>query len=142
MRQVKSAVKEMSKGDRRIKCVVAIPGIDGHWTAAYVVSHALRDMGAEVVYLGNGMPEEIVQTAIEEDAELIGLSFHSGTHMVYSQELINLLRAKKAGSIKIVVGGTIPSQDIRKLKEIGISEVFPAGSTLQQITTYVRKHCG
>jgi len=102
-----------------------------------VVAQALRDAGMEVIYVGNQMPEEIVQTAIEEDVDVIGLSSLSGNHMILAPEVVRLLKEKGMDETMVVLGGTIPPDDIPKLKETGITEIFGPGSSLKEIIQFI-----
>jgi methylmalonyl-CoA mutase C-terminal domain/subunit len=123
---------------RRIRVVVAKPGLDGHDRGAKVVARALRDAGMEVIYTGlRQSPEQIVAAAAQEDADVIGLSILSGAHLPICQKLIELLRASRMEDVKVVVGGIIPAQDIPELKKMGIAEVFLPGASLQEVVRSV-----
>jgi methylmalonyl-CoA mutase C-terminal domain/subunit len=123
---------------RRIRVVVAKPGLDGHDRGAKVVARALRDAGMEVIYTGlRQSPEQIVAAAAQEDADVIGLSILSGAHLPICQKLIELLRASRMEDVKVVVGGIIPAQDIPELKKMGIAEVFLPGASLQDVVRSV-----
>ncbi|NAZ13401.1 MAG: methylmalonyl-CoA mutase [Desulfurococcales archaeon] len=125
---------------RRYKVIVAKLGLDGHDRGAKVVARALRDAGFEVVYTGiRQTPEMVVNTAIQEDADVIGISLLSGAHMALVPMVLKLLREKGAGDIKVVVGGTIPPDDAEKLKEMGVAEVFPPDTPLSYIIKKVRE---
>jgi methylmalonyl-CoA mutase C-terminal domain/subunit len=125
---------------RRYKVIVAKLGLDGHDRGAKVVARALRDAGFEVVYTGiRQTPEMVVNTAIQEDADVIGISLLSGAHMALVSMVLKLLREKGAGDIKVVVGGTIPPDDAEKLKEMGVAEVFPPDTPLSYIIKRVRE---
>ena len=119
------------------RIVLARLGMDAHWRGSIVVARALRDAGMEVIYLGNQLPEAIVQSAIQEDADVIGLSSLSGNHMDLAPEVVKLLRAKGAGDIAVVLGGTVPPDDIALLKEAGIAEVFGPGTSLEKIVSFI-----
>ncbi|MFQ5924413.1 MAG: cobalamin B12-binding domain-containing protein [Dehalococcoidia bacterium] len=123
-----------------IRVLMAKPGFDGHWRGATVVSLALRDAGMDVIYTGNLPPEEIVEAAIQEDVDVIGLSILAAGHMKLISEVIQLLRDKGVTDTLVVVGGTIPQEDIPKLKEMGVAEVFHPGSRLEAIVDYVRNN--
>ncbi len=125
----------MKKGFR---IIIARLGMDAHWRGSMVVARALRDAGMEVIYLGNTMPEAIVQTAIQEDTDVIGLSTLSGNHMLLAPEVVRLLKKKDAEDIAVVLGGSIPPNDIKSLKEIGIAEVFGPGSSLKHIIQFIQ----
>ena len=124
--------------DRPLKVLIAKPGLDGHDRGAKVVAHALRDAGCEVIYTGlkRGV-EEIVQEAIQEDADVIGLSILSGAHLTLCQKLLDRLRAAEA-EIPVVVGGTIPATDAEALLAMGVQHVFPTGTHLPEIVAYFR----
>jgi methylmalonyl-CoA mutase C-terminal domain/subunit len=123
----------------RIRVVVAKPGLDGHDRGAKVVARALRDAGMEVVYTGlHQTPEQIVETAIQEDADVIGLSVLSGAHMTLFERLIALLRERDATDIVVIGGGIIPEDDIPLLKELGVAEVFTPGAPTTRIVEWVR----
>lgn len=121
-----------------IRVVVAKPGLDGHDRGAQVVARALRDAGAEVIYTGiRQTPEMIVAIAIEEDADCIGLSLLSGSHLEYSKAVIELLKAKGASDIAVIVGGIIPDDDVDELRQVGVSAIFGPGSSLAEIVATV-----
>ena len=122
----------------RIRIVVAKPGLDGHDRGAKIVARALRDAGHEVIYTGlHQTPEQIVETAIQEDADLIGLSVLSGAHMTLFRRLIELLRERDASDIRVFGGGIIPDEDIPALQELGVAQVFTPGATTGEITAWV-----
>jgi methylmalonyl-CoA mutase C-terminal domain/subunit len=122
-----------------IRIVVAKPGLDGHDRGAKVIARALRDAGHEVIYTGlHQTPEQIVETAIQEDADVIGLSVLSGAHMTLFKKLINLLDERDARDIVVIGGGIIPEADIPLLKEMGVAEVFTPGATTTGIVAWVR----
>jgi methylmalonyl-CoA mutase, C-terminal domain len=122
----------------RIRIVVAKPGLDGHDRGVKIVARALRDAGHEVVYTGlHQTPEQIVETAIQEDADLIGLSVLSGAHMTLFRRLIELLHARGADDIRVFGGGIIPDEDIPVLEEMGVAKVFTPGATTSEITGWV-----
>ncbi len=108
-------------------------GMDAHWRGSIVVARALRDAGMEVVYIGNQMPENIVETALQEDVDIIGLSSLSGNHMELAPEVVNLLQEKDMGDTPVILGGTVPPDDIPKLKEAGLKEIFGPGTPLEEI---------
>jgi methylmalonyl-CoA mutase C-terminal domain/subunit len=120
-----------------IRIVIARLGMDAHWRGSIVVARALRDAGMEVIYLGNQMPENIVEAAIQEDADIIGLSTLSGNHMILVPKVVKLLREKNMSDTKVILGGTIPPDDILKLKEEGVAEVFGPGAPLKEIIGFV-----
>ena len=122
-----------------IRIVVAKPGLDGHDRGAKVIARALRDAGHEVIYTGlHQTPEQIVETAIQEDADVIGLSVLSGAHMTLFKKLIDLLDERDARDIVVIGGGIIPEADIPLLSEIGVARVFTPGATTHEIVDWVR----
>jgi methylmalonyl-CoA mutase C-terminal domain/subunit len=126
---------------RRIRIVVGKPGLDGHDRGAKIVARALRDAGHEVVYTGlHQTPEQIVETAIQEDADLIGLSVLSGAHMTLFRRLIELLAERDASDIVVFGGGIIPEEDIPVLQELGVAKVFTPGATTGEISGWVAEH--
>ena len=122
---------------KSIRVVIARLGMDAHWRGSIVVARALRDAGMEVIYLGNQMPESIVETAIQEDADVVGLSTLSGNHMILAPEVVKILKQKGMEETLVVLGGTVPPDDIPKLKEAGIAEVFGPGTPLKKIIKFV-----
>ncbi|MDX6285564.1 MAG: isobutyryl-CoA mutase small subunit [Frankiales bacterium] len=132
-----------ASGTGLIRVVVAKPGLDGHDRGAKVVARALRDAGMEVIYTGlHQTPEQIVETAIQEDADCIGLSVLSGAHMTLFKKTIELLREKDAGDIVVFGGGIVPDADIPELKQLGVAEIFTPGATTQSIVEWVRSNVG
>ena len=124
--------------NRKIRVVVAKPGLDGHDRGAKIIARALRDAGMEVIYTGlHQTPEQIVETVLQEDADAVGLSILSGAHMTLVPKVIELLREQEAGEVVVTVGGTIPSQDIEELKELGVAEVFTPGAPTQSIIDFI-----
>jgi methylmalonyl-CoA mutase, C-terminal domain len=124
-----------------IRIVVAKPGLDGHDRGAKVIARALRDAGHEVIYTGlHQTPEQIVETAIQEDADVIGLSVLSGAHMTLFKKLLALLDERDARDIVVIGGGIIPEADIPLLKEIGVAEVFTPGASTTSIVSWVKQH--
>jgi len=122
---------------KNIRVVIARLGMDAHWRGSILVARAMRDAGMEVIYLGNQLPQNIVQTALEEDADVIGLSTLSGNHMILVPEIIRLIKNSRMDGITVILGGTIPLDDIPKLKKIGIAEVFGSGTPLKRIIDFV-----
>jgi len=123
--------------------IVAKAGLDGHDRGAKVIARALRDAGMEVIYTGLFQsPEQIVQTAIQEDADGIGLSILSGAHMTLFPAVLEQLAAAGAGDIVFFGGGTIPADDARELRELGVREIFTPGAPLANIVTFVERECG
>jgi methylmalonyl-CoA mutase C-terminal domain/subunit len=122
----------------RLRIVVAKPGLDGHDRGAKIVARALRDAGHEVIYTGlHQTPEQIVETAIQEDADLIGLSVLSGAHMTLFRRLLELLAERDASDIVVFGGGIVPDEDIPVLEELGVAKVFTPGATTTEITDWV-----
>ena len=132
----------MSTSDR-IRVVIAKPGLDGHDRGAKVVARALRDAGMEVVYTGlHQTPEQIVETAIQEDADAVGLSVLSGAHMTLFRRVMELLAQREATDIVVFGGGIIPDADVPELRAMGVAEVFGPGATMRSIVDWVRAHVG
>ncbi|HKG17508.1 MAG TPA: cobalamin B12-binding domain-containing protein [Solirubrobacteraceae bacterium] len=129
--------------DRKIRVVVAKPGLDGHDRGAKIIARALRDAGMEVIYTGlHQTPEQIVATVVQEDADAVGLSILSGAHMTLVPKVAELLRAEQADDVVLTVGGTIPADDIEELKRLGVAEVFTPGAPTQQIVDFIRDAVG
>ena len=119
----------------KIRILIAKPGLDGHDKGAKIVALALRDAGYEVIYSGlHQTLEQIIQTAAQESVDVIGVSIMSGAHLPISEKLIAMMKEKGLDDIFLTVGGVIPYQDIPKLKEMGVSEVFPGGTSFEEIT--------
>ena len=126
-------------GDKKIRVLMSKPGIDGHWRGGIVVSRALRDAGMELIFGGFQNTEQIVQSAIDEDVDVIGLSIHSGAHFAYTQQVIDLLKEKGVfEDFLILVGGVIPSRDFSKLKEMGVANVYGPGALVGDIVDYIK----
>ena len=124
---------------KKIRVVVAKPGLDGHDRGAKIIARALRDAGMEVIYTGlHQTPEQIVETVLQEDADAVGLSILSGAHMTLVPKVVELLEGQEAGDVIVTVGGTIPADDIPELKELGVAEVFTPGSPTQEIVDFIR----
>jgi methylmalonyl-CoA mutase C-terminal domain/subunit len=125
--------------ERKIRVVVAKPGLDGHDRGAKIIARALRDAGMEVIYTGlHQTPEQIVETVLQEDADAVGLSILSGAHRTLVPRVVELLREQDAGDVVVTVGGTIPTQDIPELKELGVAEVFTPGAPTQAIIDFIQ----
>jgi len=125
--------------ERPIRVVIAKPGLDGHDRGAKVIARALRDAGFEVIYTGlHQTPEQIVETAIQEDADAIGISILSGAHMTLVPRILELLRENGAEDVVVTVGGTIPREDAETLRELGVAEVFTPGAPLAGIVDFLR----
>jgi len=129
----------MSK--RRIRVLVAKPGLDGHDRGAKIVARALRDAGMEVIYTGlRQTPEQIASAALQEDVDAIGISILSGAHNTIVPRICELMRAQGLADVLLVIGGIIPNEDIPELKKAGVSEVFQPGATTQEIVDFIREH--
>jgi methylmalonyl-CoA mutase C-terminal domain/subunit len=127
--------------ERRIRVLVAKPGLDGHDRGAKIIARSLRDAGMEVIYTGlRQTPEAIVAAALQEDVEAIGISILSGAHNTIVPRITALMRTQKLEDVLLVVGGIIPDEDIPGLKKAGVSEVFQPGASTQEIVEYIRSH--
>ncbi len=127
--------------NERLRVVVAKPGLDGHDRGAKIIARAFRDAGFEVIYTGlRQTPEQIVNAALQEDADVVGLSVLSGAHMTLCPRIMDLMKKEGLDEVLVVVGGIIPDQDIVKLKEFGVAEVFQPGASTEDIITYVRQN--
>jgi len=125
--------------DRKIRVVVAKPGLDGHDRGAKIIARALRDAGMEVIYTGlHQTPEQIAATVVQEDADAVGLSILSGAHMTLVPRVVDLLKDQGAEDVVLTVGGTIPNDDIPELKELGVDEIFTPGATTDDIVEFIR----
>jgi methylmalonyl-CoA mutase, C-terminal domain len=125
--------------EKKIRVVVAKPGLDGHDRGAKIIARALRDAGMEVIYTGlHQTPEQIVETVIQEDADAVGLSILSGAHMTLVPRVLELLKEQGADDVIVTLGGTIPSDDVKELKELGVAEVFTPGASTQQAVDFIR----
>jgi len=128
---------------KKIRVVVAKPGLDGHDRGAKIIARALRDAGMEVIYTGlHQTPEQIVETVLQEDADAVGLSILSGAHMTIVPRVMELLRDQDADDVVVTVGGTIPSDDIDELKRTGVAEIFTPGASTQQIIDFIAQAVG
>jgi methylmalonyl-CoA mutase C-terminal domain/subunit len=124
---------------KKIRVVVAKPGLDGHDRGAKIIARALRDAGMEVIYTGlHQTPEQIVETVIQEDADAVGLSILSGAHMTLVPRVMELLHEQGAEDVIVTLGGTIPSDDVKELKELGVAEVFTPGASTQEAVDFIR----
>jgi methylmalonyl-CoA mutase cobalamin-binding domain/chain len=140
MAEAADTKEESRSGARKIRVVVAKPGLDGHDRGAKIIARALRDAGMEVIYTGlHQTPEQIVETVIQEDADAVGLSILSGAHMTLVPRVAELLKDQGAEDVILVVGGTIPNDDIPELKKLGVSEVFTPGAPVQGIVDFIRE---
>jgi methylmalonyl-CoA mutase C-terminal domain/subunit len=123
----------------KLRVIVAKPGLDGHDRGAKIVARALRDGGVEVIYTGlHQTPEQIVEAAIQEDADAVGLSLHSGAHMTLFPKVVKLLRERGAGDILVFGGGIVPAEDIAKLEAEGVERIFTPGASTQEIVEWLR----
>ena len=126
---------------KKLRILVAKPGLDGHDRGAKIIARALRDAGMEVIYTGlHQTPEMIVNAAVQEDVDAIGLSIMSGAHMTLFPAVLDLLKEQKAADIEVFGGGIIPDDDIPRLKQLGVSEIFTPGSSTQDIVQWIRQH--
>ena len=127
--------------ERKIRVLVAKPGLDGHDRGARVVAYGLRDAGFEVIYTGlRQTPEQIATAAVQEDVDVIGLSVLSGAHLALTRKVIEQLREQDAADIPVLVGGLIPEADKAALKEMGVAEVFTAGTPISSIASFINSH--
>ena len=127
--------------EKKIRVLVAKPGLDGHDRGAKVICRALRDAGIEVIYTGlRRTPEEIVNATIQEDVDVVGLSILSGAHNVLLPKIVKLLRDEGCVDVKVIAGGIIPDKDVSRLKSEGIMEVFPPGTTTKDIVKWIKDH--
>jgi methylmalonyl-CoA mutase, C-terminal domain len=126
---------------RKIRVVIAKPGLDGHDRGAKIIARALRDAGMEVIYTGlHQTPEQIVETAIQEDADAVGISILSGAHMTLVPRILEGLKENGVEDVLVVVGGTIPKDDVAELKQQGVAEVFTPGAPVSEIVEFLREH--
>lgn len=127
----------------RARVLIAKPGLDGHDQGAKVIAYGLKDAGFEVIYTGlRRTPEDIANAALDEDVDVIGLSILSGAHLSIVKRLMDLLREKDIGDKLVLVGGIIPEEDIPKLKEMGVAEVFVSGTYIGQVADFIREKTG
>jgi methylmalonyl-CoA mutase C-terminal domain/subunit len=128
-----------TSSEKKIRVVVAKPGLDGHDRGAKIIARALRDAGMEVIYTGlHQTPEQIVETVIQEDADAVGLSILSGAHMTLVPRIMELLQAQGIDDVVVTVGGTIPDDDVAELKSLGVAEVFTPGAPTQEAIDFIR----
>ena len=131
----------MAVKEQKIRVLVAKPGLDGHDRGAKVVARALRDAGMEVIYTGlRQTPEQIVNAALQEDVDAIGISILSGAHNTIVPRIMELLKEKKLDDVLVVVGGIIPEQDVIYLKSLGVSAIFLPGTSTEDTITFIREH--
>ena len=134
-----SDAQKQPEGGRKIRVVVAKPGLDGHDRGAKIIARALRDAGMEVIYTGlHQTPEQIAATVIQEDADAVGLSILSGAHMTLVPRVVDLLREEGIDDVVLAVGGTIPADDAPELKKLGVAEVFTPGASTDEIVDFIR----
>ncbi len=127
--------------EKRLRIIVAKPGLDGHDRGAKIIARALRDAGFEVIYTGlHQTPEMIAEAAVQEDADAVGLSVLSGAHMTLFPEVMRLLKEKGAGDVALFGGGIIPEEDAAKLRNLGVREIFTPGASTEDIVKWVREH--
>ena len=127
--------------EKKIRVLMSKPGIDGHWRGGIVVSRALRDAGMEIIFGGFQNVNEIVESAIHEDVDVIGLSIHSGAHLAYTKQVIDLLKERGVDNdYMILVGGVVPAQDFSKLKEMGVANVYGPGSMTNDIVEFIQNN--
>src|ERR1700754_343613 len=126
---------------RKLRVVIAKPGLDGHDRGAKVIARALRDAGMEVIYTGlRQTPEQIATTALQEDADVIGLSILSGAHNHIAPKLMSLLKERQLDDVLVLMGGIIPDADVEPLKRLGVRGVFPPGTPMQEIIDFINAH--
>ncbi len=134
-------IEVLSMSSRKIRVLMSKPGIDGHWRGGIVVSRALRDAGMELIFGGFQNVNQIVEAAIQEDVDVLGLSIHSGAHFAYTKQVIDLLKDKGVfDDILVLVGGVIPAQDFPKLKEIGVANVYGPGALTKDIIDFINQN--
>ncbi|MFX0180626.1 MAG: cobalamin B12-binding domain-containing protein [Candidatus Hodarchaeota archaeon] len=127
--------------DKKIRVLMSKPGIDGHWRGGIVVSRAIRDAGMELIFGGFQNVQQIVEAAIQEDVDVIGLSIHSGAHFAYTQQLLDLLKERGVlDNIMILLGGVIPAKDFVKLKQMGVANIYGPGSMTSDIVEFIQTH--
>ena len=130
----------MGTPQKKIKVLLSKVGFDGHDRGAKIIATVLRDAGMEVVYLGKHQtPESIITSALQEDVDVIGISYLAGQHLNYTPQIVKMMKRSKLRNVLLVAGGVIPREDIPKLKEIGIAEVFPPGTPTSQIVNYIEE---
>ena len=141
--QIEASEDKAPGTTRKIRVVVAKPGLDGHDRGAKIIARALRDAGMEVIYTGlHQTPEQIAATVVQEDADAIGLSILSGAHMTLVPRVVELLEEQGADDVVLTVGGTIPNDDIPELKKLGVDEIFTPGASTDEIVDFVRGAVG
>ena len=134
-------IEVLNMSEKKIRVLMSKPGIDGHWRGGIVVSRAIRDAGMELIFGGFQNVEQIVESAIQEDVDVIGLSIHSGAHVAYTQQVIDLLKERGIlDNVMILVGGVVPAKDFAKLKEMGVANVYGPGSMTSDIVEFIKTH--
>ena len=134
-------MRRMAESERKIRVLIAKPGLDGHDRGAKVVARALRDAGFEVIYTGlRQTPEQIAEAALQEDVDVVGLSILSGAHMRLFPEIMKLLKEKGMTGVLVIAGGIIPEDDVEPLKKLGIKAIFGPGTPTNDIVKYIREH--
>lgn len=128
--------------ERKMRILMAKPGLEGHWVGLLVVSRALRDAGYEVIYGGNLTPEAIAEAAVQEDVEVVGLSILSANYMQLVPQTIEELRRRGKGEVSVLLGGIIFQEDLDQLKQMGVAGIFPSGTPLEDIVQFVRQKVG
>jgi len=129
------------KTEKKIKVIITKVGLDGHDRGAKVIASLLKEAGMEVVYLGMyQMPEHIIQAAIDEDADVIGVSYLSGEHLTFTQKIAEEIQKRELGHVLFVAGGVVPPEDIPAMRQMGVDEVFVAGTLTQPIIDYIQQH--
>ena len=127
--------------DRKIRCLMSKPGADGHWRGIVVISQGLRDAGMEIIFGGFQSPQQIVETAIQEDVDMIGLSIHSGAHLPYTQQVVDILKHKGVkDDFMLLVGGAIAATDFPALKEIGAANVYGPGTMVRDVIKFIENN--
>ena len=127
--------------EQKIRVIVAKPGLDGHDRGAKVIARAFRDAGFEVIYTGlRQTPEQVANAALQEDADVVGLSVLSGAHMTLCPRIMELMKKERLDDVLVIVGGIIPDQDIPKLKELGVAAIFQPGASTEDIVAYIRQN--
>ena len=127
--------------EKKIRVLVAKPGLDGHERGARVIAYGLRDLGFEVIYTGlRQTPEEIASAAVQEDVDVVGLSILSGAHLTLTRKVIEKLSEQNANDILVIIGGVIPDNDVPELKKMGVSGVFTSGTSIKDVGTFIRSN--
>ena len=138
--QTERQTDKTAQPERKIRVLVAKPGLDGHDRGAKVIARALRDAGMEVIYTGlRQTPEMIVEAALQEDVDVIGLSILSGAHMALTPRILDLMKTHGLDDVKVVIGGIIPDEDVATLEKMGVSGIFGPGASIEKIVEHVRK---